>query len=99
MGKSLACYSKKGAHDENSDEGKRQTPNRGASAMSSTLKQFCYTASQRVMTGLAQELQIYPNIHYRPAGYNTARVLSLRLVGVNPHFLPKIRGMQLPLTM
>lgn len=67
--------------------------------MSSTLKQFCYTASQRVMTGLAQELQIYPNVHYRPAGYNTARVLSLRLVGVNPHFLPKIRGMQLPLTM
>lgn len=63
------------------------------------LKQFCYTTSQRVMTGLAQELQIYPSVHYRPAGYNTARVLSLRLVGVNPHYLPKIRGMQLPLTM
>jgi DNA segregation ATPase FtsK/SpoIIIE-like protein len=63
------------------------------------LKQFCYTTSHRVMTGLAQELQIQPNVHYRPAGYNTARVLSLRLVGINPHYLPKIRGLRLPLTM
>lgn len=63
------------------------------------LRTFCYTASQRVMAGLAQELKIAPGAHYRPAGYNAARVLSLRLVGINPHYLPKIRTMHHELTM
>ena len=67
--------------------------------MSRELKQFCYHTSQRVMMGLGQELKIHPNVHYRPAGYNTARVLSLRLVGVNPHYLAKISGMRNELTM
>ena len=67
--------------------------------MSDELKQFCYHTSQQVMLGLAQELKIQPHIHYRPAGYNTARVLSLRLVGVNPHYLVKILGMRNELTM
>ena len=65
----------------------------------SELKSFCYQSSQRVMAGLAQELGIQPGQHYRPTGYNSARVLSLRLVGVNPHYLPKIKGMQSQLTM
>lgn len=65
----------------------------------SELKKFCYNASHRVMAGLAQELAIRPGIHYRPVGYNAARVLSLRLVGINPHYLPKIRAMREPLTM
>lgn len=65
----------------------------------SELKQWSYTASHRVMVGLAQELKVQPGAHYRPTGYNSARVLSLRLVGVNPHYLPKIRTMQAELTM
>jgi len=67
--------------------------------MSGELRQFCYTAGRRVMAGLTQELQIQPNVHYRPTGYNAARVLSLRLVGINPHYLAKIRTMRDPLTM
>lgn len=58
------------------------------------LRQFCYTASQRVMTGLAQELSIQPGQHYRPAGYNASRVLSLRLAGINPAYLPQIEKMR-----
>lgn len=65
----------------------------------SELKTFCYQSSQRVMAGLSQELRIAPGQHYRPTGYNSARVLSLRLVGLNPHYLPKIKGMQHELTM
>ena len=63
------------------------------------LKTFCYSASHRVMAGLAQELNISPNVHYRPSGHNASRVLSLRLVGVNPHYLSKIKGLQTQLTM
>jgi hypothetical protein len=67
--------------------------------MSNALKQFCYNTSRQVMIGLGQELKIQPNVHYRPAGYNTARVLSLRLVGINPHYLSKISAMRKELTM
>ncbi len=63
------------------------------------LRTFCYNASHRVMTGLAQELRISPNVHYRPAGYNASRVLSLRLVGVNPAYLPKVKNLQSQLAM
>lgn len=63
------------------------------------LKAWSYTASRRVMVGLNQELGLQPEVHYRPSGYNSARVLSLRLVGVNPHYLSKIRALQDPLTM
>ena len=63
------------------------------------LKTFCYTASQRVMAGLAQELRVHPYIHYQPFGHNTARVLSLRLVGINPHYLRQILRLQKELTM
>ena len=65
--------------------------------MSGELRQFCYTASRRVMAGLAQELHIQLNVHYRSTGYNAARVLSLRLVGINPHYLSQIRSMRAPL--
>ncbi len=63
------------------------------------LKTFCYTASDRVMAGLAQELRISPNVHYRPTGYNASRVLSLRLVGINPTYLSKVKKLQTQLTM
>lgn len=65
----------------------------------SDLKNWSYSASNRVMAGLAQELDILPNMHYRPAGYNASRVLSLRLAGANPHYLPKIKSLQVQLTM
>ncbi|MCQ3971914.1 MAG: hypothetical protein DPW09_00545 [Anaerolineae bacterium] len=60
----------------------------------SKLREWSYSASQRVMVGLAQELSIRPNYHYQPRGFNASRVLSLRLVGVNPAYLPKIKGLQ-----
>lgn len=63
------------------------------------LREWSYTASHRVMAGLYQEFSIQPRINYHPVGYNSARVLSLRLVGLNPHYLPKIKGMQAQLTM
>lgn len=62
------------------------------------LKQFCYNASNRVMMGLSQELGIQPGVDYKPTGYNASRVLSLRLVSINPAHLPKIRAMQNQLT-
>lgn len=62
------------------------------------LKTFCYQSSNRVIAGLAQELNILPNNHYKAAGYNSSRILSLRLVGINPAYLPKIKGMQSQLT-
>lgn len=58
------------------------------------LREWSYQSSQRVMAGLYQELGIQPNFHYQPSGYNASRVLSLRLVGVNPAYLPKIKGLQ-----
>jgi len=63
------------------------------------LRDWSYSASSRVMAGLAQELSIIPNQHYRPAGYNASRVLSLRLAGINPHYLPKVKMLQKQLTM
>jgi DNA segregation ATPase FtsK/SpoIIIE-like protein len=63
------------------------------------LKQFCYQSSYGVMRGLAQELNIVPGRHYRPSGNNAARVNTLKLAGVNPHYLAKITGMQNELTM
>jgi hypothetical protein len=63
------------------------------------LKKWSYTASYRVMLGLEQELGIRQGVHYRPTGHNSARVLSMRLIGVNPHYLPRIRAMQAELTM
>jgi DNA segregation ATPase FtsK/SpoIIIE-like protein len=63
------------------------------------LKQFCYQSSYGVMRGLAQELGIKPHKHYRPSGNNAARVNTLKLAGVNPHYLSKITGMQNELTM
>lgn len=62
------------------------------------LKTFCYQSSYRVLAGLAQELQIKPKVHYQPTGFNASRVLSLRLVGINPAYLPRIKGMQSQLT-
>ena len=63
------------------------------------LKQFCYQTSHGVMRGLAQELHIVPGKHYRPTGNNSARVNTLKLSGVNPHYLSRITGMQNELTM
>lgn len=65
----------------------------------SDLRAFCYQSSQGIMKGLAQELHILPGRHYRPTGNNSARVNTLKLVGVNPHYLGKISGMTDQLTM
>lgn len=65
----------------------------------SDLRTFCYQSSNGIMRGLAQELRILPGRHYRPTGNNSARVMSLRLAGVNPHYLAKIGGMTDQLTM
>lgn len=67
--------------------------------MTSELSRFAYTACNRVMQGLGQELKIQPYYHYEPAGHNAARVLSLRLVSINPHYLPKILSLRDQLTM
>ncbi len=64
-----------------------------------SLKQFCYQSSYGVMRGLAQELKILPNQHYRPSGNNSARVNTLKLSGINPHYLSKISSMTNELTM
>ena len=64
-----------------------------------SVKKFCYTAGYRVMTGLQQELNLQPHRNYRPSGYNSARVMTLRLAGINPHYLPAIRNLGDQLTM
>lgn len=64
-----------------------------------TVKTFCYQSSQRVMAGLYQELGLQPNRNYRPTGNNAARVMSLKLAGINPHYLPAIIGLRDQLTM
>lgn len=63
------------------------------------LKRFCYQSSYGIMRGLAQELKILPHRHYRPSGNNSARVNTLKLSGINPHYLAKITGMTNELTM
>lgn len=63
------------------------------------VQQFCYTASWRVMQGLQQELKISPYAHYSPSGYNSARVMTLKLNGINPHYLQQISGLSDQLTM
>jgi hypothetical protein len=64
-----------------------------------SVTKFCYTASYRVMAALHQELGLSPGVHYRPSGYNSARVMSLRLAGINPHYLPTIINLRDQLTM
>lgn len=65
----------------------------------SDLQRFCYQSGYGIIRGLAQELNIYPARHYRPSGHNSARVMSLKLAGVNPHYLSKITSMTDELTM
>jgi DNA segregation ATPase FtsK/SpoIIIE-like protein len=60
----------------------------------SDLKTFCDVTSNRIAMGLAQELDVYPGRHYRGEGYSASRVLSLRLVGINPAYLPKVKKLQ-----
>lgn len=64
-----------------------------------SVKEFCYTAGYRIMAGLRQELGLRPGVNYHPSGHNAARVMSLKLAGVNPHYLPAIVGMRDQLTM
>ena len=64
-----------------------------------SVRSFCYAASYRIMTGLRQELGLVPARHYRPAGHNAARVMSLKLAGINPHHLASIMGLRDQLTM
>ena len=64
-----------------------------------SVKAFCYGASHRIMTGLNQELGIRPTINYRPSGHNAARVMVLKLTGINPHYLPAISELRNQLTM
>ena len=63
------------------------------------VKQYCYTTSYRVMQGLEQALKLKPGLHYHPSGYNAARVMTLRLAGINPHHLPAISGLRDQLSM
>jgi hypothetical protein len=51
------------------------------------------------MKGLGQELKIIPNVHYKPIAHNSSRVLSLRLVGLNPHYLGRVKSLQSQLTL
>lgn len=60
---------------------------------------FCQQSGLRVMTGLQQEIGIIPQRDYRPRGFNSARVMTLELRGINPAHLKKIQGMQNQLTM
>ena len=64
-----------------------------------SVTKFCYIASYRIMTALQQELGLSPGVHYHPAGYNAARVMVLRLAGINPHYLPTITNLRDQLTM
>lgn len=64
-----------------------------------SVEQFCKISSYQIMAGLRQELNIAPGIHYRPMGHNSARVMVLRLNGINPHWLPKVTELQNQLTM
>jgi len=64
-----------------------------------SLEQFCYSTSERVMRGLAQAVKIQPYRHYQPAGYNAARVLTLKLGGINPRYLQPIQGLRDQLAM
>ncbi len=67
--------------------------------MGASAKEFCYQSSRGVMRGLAQELHILPNKHYKARGFRSARVNTLRLSGINPHYLRQITGMVNELTM
>ena len=67
--------------------------------MTIALRDFCYEASRRVMAGLEQEIGIRPNFNYYPRGYNSARVLTLKLNGINPTYLPGVRRLRDELTM
>ena len=57
----------------------------------SDIKNFCHQTSRNLMNGISQELKLYPGQDYQPRGYNSGRVLELRMVGVNPAHLPKIQ--------
>jgi len=64
-----------------------------------SVKQYCYTTSYRLMQGLEQELRLKSGLHYHPSGYNAARVMTLRLSGINPHYLSAITGLRDQLSM
>ncbi len=64
-----------------------------------TVKDFCYASSGQIMRGLEQELGIRAKSHYRAAGHNSARVMLLRLAGINPHYLQPIMALRDQLTM
>lgn len=64
-----------------------------------SVSSFAYSASHRVMAGLAQEVGLRPGLNYRPTGYNSARVVLLKLTDINPHYLGQIQALQKQLTM
>ena len=64
-----------------------------------TVKDFCYTTAGQIMTGLKQEANLDPYTDYQPKAYNSARVMSLYLSGINPHHLSAIMGLRDQLTM
>jgi DNA segregation ATPase FtsK/SpoIIIE-like protein len=73
------------------------------------LQDFCNKAAMSIAQGLATELGIVyvhkdestgkDQGHYWLRGYSTSRVLSVRLVGIEPSYLPKIKRMQKQLTL
>jgi DNA segregation ATPase FtsK/SpoIIIE-like protein len=73
------------------------------------LNDFCNKAAMQIANGLATELGIVyvhkdestgkDRGHYWLRGYSTSRVLSVRLVGIEPSYLPKVKRMQKQLTL
>lgn len=51
------------------------------------------------MTGLHQEVGLIPGRHYRPVGNNSARVMNLKLSGINPHYRKQIQAILPELSM
>lgn len=58
------------------------------------VERFAYQASYRVMAGLQQEVGLKPGVNYHPRGYNAARVVTLRLGGINPHYLKNVAALR-----
>lgn len=58
-----------------------------------TLEKYAYQTSYSVMHGLNRAAQLAPGRHYRPEGYNSTRVLTLTLKGIDPAHLKTIMSL------
>lgn len=53
--------------------------------------EFAYDRSYRLMVGLERLVGLQRNIHYKPRGHNSSRVIRLGLLQTDPSYLPLIR--------